>query len=181
MMWGAEEADIRLHHTAFLSCVSKMKWSGMHNLQLTGLWDQYRDQIAGSWKCVKYVIHPPEDAKDAAIYKPHGDQPLGRAVITRDGFLSAHLAVPDQIQQWLKTKDAGHQLGSTGVTGYCGHFELFEDVEGLYWKTRVLIATDPTRIGGDQVRRVKLSAEGGKLVMTLSPVQPFARPVYMVH
>jgi hypothetical protein len=59
---------------------------------------------------------------------------------------------------------------------YCGRVELYEDDQGLWWRTKVDVATDPERVGGWEVRRVqvlKWEAGDGKRakVMELRPRQ----------
>lgn len=55
---------------------------------------------------------------------------------------------------------------------YCGYMELFEDSQGLYWKTKVAVASDPTRVGGFQVRRVEPVIEEGQTFKIVRPVDP---------
>ena len=52
---------------------------------------------------------------------------------------------------------------------YCGYFELFEDSEGLFWRTKVEISSDPGRVGEFEERRVSFVEEGGKKLMVLRP------------
>jgi len=53
---------------------------------------------------------------------------------------------------------------------YCGYFELFEDEEGLGWRTRVEVSSDPGRVGGFEERRVGFEVEdGGRRMMVLRP------------
>lgn len=50
--------------------------------------------------------------------------------------------------------------------------ELFEDENGLYWETKVEIASDPSRIGGLQIRRVQHVEENGQTFKIVRPVDP---------
>jgi len=55
---------------------------------------------------------------------------------------------------------------------YCGYFELFEDSEGLFRRTKVEISSDPGRVGGIEERRVAFEEdEGGKRLMVLRPTE----------
>ena len=39
---------------------------------------------------------------------------------------------------------------------YCGRVELYEDEQGLWWRTKVDVSSDPERVGGFEVRRVEV-------------------------
>ena len=53
---------------------------------------------------------------------------------------------------------------------YCGHLELFETDEGqLQWQTRVVISSDPPRMGELEVRNVNYVEEHGQAFMILQP------------
>lgn len=132
----------------------------------------YQAQLSGSWKLFSFLRY-----KDGqVISKPHGDNPLGFVQISPEGYLSAHLADPARIQvpksdiKWDQRSDKEIADYYKSVSMYCGQMQLFRDAEGLFWKTKVDISSDPTRIGGEQVRRVTLGEEDGKPIVTLQPV-----------
>lgn len=132
----------------------------------------YQAQLSGSWKLFSYLRY-----KDGqVIAKPHGDNPLGYVQISPEGYLSAHLANPARIKpphpdrKWDDHSDAEIADYYRSVAMYCGQMQLFRDAEGLFWKTKVDIASDPTRIGGEQLRRVTLGEEDGIPIVTLQPV-----------
>lgn len=60
---------------------------------------------------------------------------------------------------------------------YCGYLELFEDERGLYWETRVQVSSDPSRMGGLEVRRVEYFEKGEKKCMVLRPVRDMVMEV----
>lgn len=63
------------------------------------IWPEYRDKIAGGWKCLSFEMFDGNDpASRKLIAKPHGDNPLGRVLISRNGFLSAHVANPQKLK-----------------------------------------------------------------------------------
>ncbi|KAF2097127.1 hypothetical protein NA57DRAFT_77382 [Rhizodiscina lignyota] len=143
------------------------------------VWPQAKDKLAGGWKCIKYEIFDGDGPDKKLIRKPHGDNPLGRTILTPGGFLSAHMAFPDRLKPTKSASD--FQLCSDeevayiakGFSMYCGQVELFKDpgsAEGEYWwETTVVIATDPNRIGGKQVRKLQYWEENGKQYMELRP------------
>lgn len=140
------------------------------------IWSQHRDKLAGAWKTVSFEVFDGAGPDKKLVAKPHGDNPLGRVVITRDGFLSAHMAYPDRISKplpsgkaWQVGDDAEVAHVARGLSMYCGHLQLFEDSEGLYWQTKVVISSDPNRQGGVEERRVQVFDEGGKTYMILQP------------
>lgn len=111
------------------------------------------------------------------IAKPHGDNPLGRVLISPNGFLSAHIARPDRQgplpsgNPWQTGEDKEVAHVARGLSMYCGYLELFEDDDGLYWQTKVECSSDPNRFGGLEVRRIEYFEEGGKTFMVLQPKQ----------
>ena len=146
---------------------------------MTNIWHEYRDRIAGGWKCVSFEMFDTsgEDKKLAA--KPHGEQPLGRVIISPNGFLSAHMARPDRMgplpsgNPWQTGEDKEVAYVARGMSMYCGYLELFKDDDGLYWNTKVEIASDPNRVGGFQTRRIQYFEEGGRTYMVLQPKLDF--------
>lgn len=142
------------------------------------LWSKHRDSIAGLWKCISYAFYDTSGSGRKLLNKPHGDDPLGRVQISRYRYLSAHIAMPDRMQDplpsgkaWQIGDDAEVAYVARACSMYCGHFELFEDDEGLYWQTKVEISMDPSRIGGIEERKVEVFQEGGKSYMILRPTR----------
>ena len=88
------------------------------------------------------------------ISKPHGDNPLGRVLISPSGYLSAHIARADRLgslpsgQPWQTGEDKEVAHVARGLSMYCGYLELFEDEGGLWWRTKVEVSSDPTRVEG---------------------------------
>ncbi|KEF58596.1 uncharacterized protein A1O9_06522 [Exophiala aquamarina CBS 119918] len=143
---------------------------------------EYRDRLAGCWELYSYKVY-----KDGQVSgEPHGDDPRGIAQISRDGYSSSHLADPARVKvlqkdrAWSAHTDADVAHYARGISMYCGQIQLFEDEEGLFWKTTVDIASDPSRIGGEQIRRVILSEEDGEEVMILRPLNAEANVVRVI-
>lgn len=70
---------------------------------------------------------------------------------------------------WHESEDAEVANVARGCSMYCGYFELFGDGEGLFWRTRVEVASDPSWVGGFQERRVVIEERGGKVFLELRP------------
>lgn len=143
------------------------------------VWPQWKDKLAGGWKCISYEVFDGDGPDKKLLKKPHGDHPLGRTILTPGGWLSAHMAMPDRMKplksssDWQTASNEEVAYVAKGLSMYCGNVELFKD-EGsgdgeLWWRTTVVIASDPNRIGGEQVRSVKYTEEGGKQYMELKP------------
>ncbi|KAK3722379.1 hypothetical protein LTR37_002370 [Vermiconidia calcicola] len=141
------------------------------------LWPQWRDKIAGGWKCITYEMFDGSGPDRKLTAKPHGDDPLGRVLISSNGFLSAHIARRDRMgalpsgNAWQLGEDKEVAHVARGLSMYCGYLELFEDEEGLFWKTKVEICSDPNRFGGFEERRIEYFEEDGKAFMVLQPKQ----------
>ncbi|KAJ9660187.1 hypothetical protein H2198_002693 [Neophaeococcomyces mojaviensis] len=150
----------------------------------TNVWSEYADKLAGGWKCLTFEIYD-SDAPDAEpVYKPHGDAPLGRVLLSRNGYLSAHLSVPSLISefqakdsQWRSAPDAEVAKVARGLAMYCGYLELFREADGsLWWQTRCDIMVDPKRVGKLEKRRLRYFEEGGKQFMVLQPINDEVTP-----
>ena len=108
----------------------------------------------GTWMLVKATSTA---ADGAALPLPYGGQPMGRLTLTADGRMMA------------VTCDGRLEV-SAGVSrdfsSYCGTYKL----EGKTLTTTVFAASDPSRIGGDQVRDVRFE---GKLMVLRPPLRPY--------
>ncbi|EXJ82707.1 hypothetical protein A1O3_06521 [Capronia epimyces CBS 606.96] len=147
---------------------------------MSDLWPEYCHQLAGGWKLLSYEFYSGEPPNAKLVSRPHGTSPLGRSHLSRNGYLSAHLATPARMQfsdsdvPWAKRSDAEIANVARGLSMYCGYLQLFKDDQGLFWKTNVEIASDPTRVGGVQTRRVEYLEENGQAFMVLRLVDPIA-------
>lgn len=143
------------------------------------LWTTHRSALVGVWKCISFEFH---DTSGKLIRKPHGDNPLGRVQISQNAYLSAHVANPERMEgplpsgkAWQEGGDAEVAHVARGCSMYCGYFDLFENAEGLFWRTKVEISSDPGRVGGIEERRVAFEEEeeeeGGRRLMVLRPTR----------
>src|ERR1700748_2326245 len=129
------------------------------------VWPEYKSKLSGGWKCIRYEVFDGDGPDKKLVKKPHGDSPLGRVLLSPNGWLSAHMAFPHRMTplksspHWQTASDDEIAFVAKGLSMYCGYIELFQN-EGaapgeVWWRTKVVIATDPNRIGGEQVRSVK--------------------------
>jgi hypothetical protein len=140
------------------------------------LWSAHRSALTGVWKCVSFEFHDTSGPEAKLIAKPHGDSPLGRVQISHNAYLSAHVVNPDRMKGPLPSGKTMQEGGDAevahvarGWSMYFGHFELFEDEEGLFWRTKVEISSDPGIVGGIQERRVGFEEVDGRRLMVLRP------------
>jgi hypothetical protein len=99
--------------------------------------------IIGTWRLIGAVAR---DAAGNALAAPFGPLAMGRVVFNADGRMMAVLcdgrpSLPDGT-----TRD---------YSSYCGNYTF----DGSRLVTRVDAASDPARIGTDQVRDVRFQAE----------------------
>lgn len=143
----------------------------------TNIWPEWSAKLAGGWKCIAFEML---DSNQNVIAKPYEDNPMGRLLISPNGFLSSHIVDPKRVgplpsgKDWFVAEDKELAHVARGLSTYCGYLQLFEDEKGLYWETKVEVGTDPTWIGGSQTRRVELVYECGKELMVLRPKQELA-------
>ena len=141
------------------------------------IWSQHASRLAGGWKCISYHMYDSDSPSAKLIAKPHSDTPLGRVLISPSGYLSAHVARPDLLKPlpsgkpWQTGGDEEVAKVARGLSMYAGYLKMYEDEKGLYWKTKVEVCSDPSRLGGFEERRVRWWEEGGKEYAELRPKQ----------
>ena len=140
------------------------------------IWPQYSSKMAGGWKCISYHVYDGNGPDKKLVAKPHGDEPLGRVLLSPNGWLSAHMAKPERMKPlpsgkaWQQGGDAEVAYVARGLSMYCGYLKLFKDDDGgLYWQTKVEVCSDPHNMGSIQERKLRRWEEGGKTFMELQP------------
>jgi hypothetical protein len=116
--------------------------------------------IVGTWKMVGAVAR---DRDGNPLPAPYGGKGMGRVVLTAEGRMMA------------VTCDARPELPpgtSRAYSSYCGNYTF----DGARLVTRVDAASDPVRIGSDQVRDV--SFEGERMILRPPPRQTEAGEEY---
>lgn len=109
--------------------------------------------IVGTWALVHATSHDPEGKELPA---PYGPQKMGRAIFNADGRMMAVLVdgrknLPDGTPR--------------DYASYCGNYRF----DGKTLTTRVDGASDPARLGTDQIREVRF--EGNRMVLRPPPRQ----------
>ena len=111
-------------------------------------------EIHGTYRLVKAVAR---DATGNLLPTPYGGNPLGRVVLGADGRMIA------------LTCDASPDL-SAGTTREYSSYTGMYTFDGKTLVTKVDGASDPSRIGSDQVRGVRF--EDGLMVLQ-PPLRPY--------
>jgi hypothetical protein len=103
--------------------------------------------VIGTWRLVRAIAR---DGNGNALPAPYGGYPTGRVVLGADGRMMA------------VTCDGRREIpdgGKREYSSYCGNHSF----DGKQLVTRVDAASDPSRIGSDQVRDVRF--EDGLMVL----------------
>jgi hypothetical protein len=107
--------------------------------------------VVGTWKLVRATAR---DAAGAALPSPYGSKAMGRVIFTADGRMMSVVC------------DGRPELpagASREYSSYCGNYTF----DGSRLVTRVDAASDPSRIGSDQVRGVRF--ERDYMILTPPP------------
>ncbi len=105
--------------------------------------------IVGTWKLVRATA---KTANGAPLPEPYGGKGIGRVVFTADGRMQSVVC------DGRRDIPAGE---ARDYSSYCGNYSF----DGARLVTRVDAASDPSRIGSDQVRGVRFEGE----LVVLSP------------
>ena len=105
--------------------------------------------IVGTWKLVRGTVR---DAAGAALPSPYGPKAMGRVTFTADGRMQSVVCDGRREMPPGEARD---------YSSYCGNYTF----DGTRLVTRVDAASDPGRIGSDQVRGVRYEGE----LVVLSP------------
>lgn len=107
--------------------------------------------IVGTWKLVAAAAR---DRDGNILPDPYGGKPLGRLMLGADGRMMA------------VTCDGRTDLPPGAKREYSSYVGTY-NFDGARLVTRVDGASDPSRIGGDQVRGVRI--EGGRMILVPPP------------
>src|ERR1700756_3299704 len=107
--------------------------------------------IVGTWKLVRAIAR---DAGGKELPSPYGPKALGRVTFTAEGRMMSVVC------------DGRPELPAgtrREYSSYCGNYTF----DGSRLVTRVDAASDPSRIGSDQVRGVRF--EDGRMILSPPP------------
>jgi len=99
--------------------------------------------VTGTWRPVRALSL---DSNGKELPAPYGGQPMGRVVLAADGRMMAVVC------------DGRRQIpggGNRDYNSYCGNYTY----DGKQLITKVDAASDPSRIGSDQVRDMRFEGE----------------------
>ncbi|KAI1612124.1 Lipocalin-like domain-containing protein [Exophiala viscosa] len=145
----------------------------------TNVFDKHSDKLAGVWNLISFEMFD-MDNPHKVLHKPHGDEPLGKVVISTSGYLSAILRSPLDMKplendEWIKASDEEVLHAVRSLSCYAGPMTLLEREDGGFlWHTQVEISHNPNWIGKAQTRNADYSEEDGQAYMTLRPVTPYS-------
>lgn len=109
----------------------------------------------GTWMLVKATS---TTADGTALPPPYGGAPMGRVTLTADGRM---MALTCDLRRQVPAAE------SRDFSAYCGTYTF----DGKQLITRVFAASDPSRIGGDQVRDVRFE---GKYMVLRPPLRSWS-------
>jgi hypothetical protein len=105
--------------------------------------------LVGTWKLVRATA---KDGGGAVLPEPYGGKGIGRVTFTADGRMQSVVCDGRRETPPGETRD---------YSSYCGNYTF----DGTRLVTRVDAASDPSRVGSDQVRGVRYEGE----LVVLSP------------
>jgi hypothetical protein len=109
--------------------------------------------IVGTWQLVKAEAH---DANGDVLPAPYGGKGMGRVCFTAEGRMMAVVCDGRPVLPPGTARD---------YSSYCGNYT----VDGAQLVTKVDAASDPARLGSDQVRGVTFD---GDLMVLRPPPRP---------
>ena len=116
--------------------------------------------IVGTWKLARATARA---AAGAALPEPYGGKGIGRVTFTAEGRMMSVVC------------DGRPELPAGArreYSSYCGNYTF----DGSQLVTRVDAASDPSRIGSDQVRGVRF--EEGRMILSPPPRRAGGREEY---
>ena len=128
-------------------------------------------KLPGVWNLVSFDLM----LNGTSIMQPNGPNPLGKLVITAEGYLNALITAPETAiplpdgTKWKDGSDAQLAAIARPVVAYCGNYNTSYDGEQLVMMTMVDVALDPSVIGKVQRRHVSFVEEDGKEYMIIRP------------
>ena len=107
--------------------------------------------IVGTWRLVKAEAH---DGNGNALPTPYGGKGMGRVTLNAEGRMAAVV---------VDGRPTLPESAARDYSSYCGNYTF----DGKQLVTRVDAASDPARLGSDQVRQV--SFDGDFMVLRPPP------------
>lgn len=146
---------------------------------MANLFEKHHDKLTGVWSLITCEMYDGEGPDKKLLWKPHGDEPLGKVVISKSGYLLATLVPPAVMtplasDEWTEASDEDVLRIGRRLTTYGGPMVLHEREDGGFiWYTTVEVAHNPNMIGKQQIRRADFEEQDGTAYMTLRPVKEY--------
>lgn len=150
---------------------------------MKNIFPEYAERLCGTWSLLSYAVYTDKEEK-SVVYKPHGDCPSGKIVLTSSGYVSAILLPPERKttipeDDLRRVPDDEVLVLARSLAAYCGPIRLYHDGPDLVWTCDVELANNPNWVGKPQTRAVELvgMAEDGKELMVLRPRKDYVLSV----
>ncbi len=150
---------------------------------MTNVFEKHSAKLTGVWSLLTYEMFDSEGPDRKLLSKPHGDEPLGKVVISKSGYLSAIL-VPSSVlsplpsDYLMEASDEALARICRRLSTYSGFMTLLEREDGGFlWHTMVEVSNNPNWVGKEQTRRVDYFEDNGEAYMILRPVKDYLFPV----
>jgi Lipocalin-like domain len=138
-------------------------------------------KLAGVWTLISFDLM----LNNTSFMQPNGPDPLGKLVITSEGYLSVLITTPETAiplpngTKWTDGTDAELAALARPMVTYCGKYNTSYVGQQLVLTTHVDVSLNPAMIGTPQPRNVSFVEENGKNYMLLKPqgTVPLALPV----
>ena len=119
---------------------------------------QARDRLIGAWKLLSFHTTL-TTSSGTTTHQPMGAAPLGRFVITADGWISTFGNDPSKMivpsSPWITAPDAELALVTRCIMSYIGQYRIFVKEGEVRLSTDVHVSLDPSWVGTQQERRVE--------------------------
>ena len=153
---------------------------------MANVFEKHNSKLAGVWSLISAHMYDSDASDRKLLFKPYGDDPQGKVVLSSSGYLLATLVSPPGLQglasdDWALATDEEVLRVGRSLTSYGGFMTVQEQDDGsLLWHTKVEIASNPNWIGKPQTRIARFSEEGGEAYMTLNPVKWYTMKVRLI-
>jgi hypothetical protein len=137
---------------------------------LTPAGDLSEDKIVGTWRLISMTYQDKATGKETDLW---GKKPIGFLSYTPGGRMSANIAADDRNITAASAGQASIEEQAMlfrNAFGYAGRYTLTKD--GVVH--HVEVASDPTWIGQDQVRFIRI--KGNRLIVTGEPLRTVGDP-----
>jgi Lipocalin-like domain len=126
-------------------------------------------QLIGVWKLISVNVTAGSPGSN------YGPSPIGRLIVTSDGYLNAMITDPEQINlpngtTWDNATDAEVAQIARLMVVYEGPFTVQTKGNDTSLHTNIEISLTPSLVGTEQVRDAILEDKDGKSILTLMPV-----------